>query len=307
MKRVWVAGEVLIDLIPNSEGRPIPIVGGGGANTAKASALLGLDTFFIDGISNDDFGVMARKELSDSGVRLDYANPSSNPTATAKVTLDSRGTASYTFALEGTATFDFHQSWLPKGNPDVLHYGTLSTVLAPGSDELFAWASSITAAKVFDPNIRPSVLADKNLYRDSVEQWLAISDVVKFSSDDMNWLYSLDGTESSLVDMAKNILEQGPSIIVITFGADGILGITRDQTLKVPSVPVAVVDTVGAGDTVGAIIVEAIAHFGLSRFIEEKLDQTLSRAAKAAAITCSRAGAQPPSPAELGEVSRSYL
>ncbi|NCW35431.1 MAG: carbohydrate kinase, partial [Actinobacteria bacterium] len=127
------------------------------------------------------------------------------------------------------------------------HYGTLSTILTPGSDELFAWASSITAAKVFDPNIRPSVLADKNLYRDSVEQWLAISDVVKFSSDDMNWLYSLNGSESALVDMAKKILELGPSIIVITLGEDGILGITRDQTLKVPSVPVAVVDTVGAG------------------------------------------------------------
>ena len=103
-----------------------------------------------------------------------------------RVTLDASGAASYRFNLTETATFDFHKDWLPSGEPDVLHFGTLATILAPGCEELLNWASAIAATKVFDPNIRPSVLADKDEYQAKVANWLAISDVVKFSADDMN-------------------------------------------------------------------------------------------------------------------------
>ena len=143
MKKVWVAGEVLVDLIPDSTGIRRPIVGGGGANTAKASALLGLETYFIDGISNDDFGAMSRRELLDCGIRLDFANSSSKPTATAEVTLDVSGAASYRFNLTETATFDFHKDWLPSGEPDVLHLGTLATILAQCRDANYWIAVSV--------------------------------------------------------------------------------------------------------------------------------------------------------------------
>ena len=303
MKKVWVAGEVLVDLIPDSTGIRRPIVGGGGANTAKASALLGLETYFIDGISNDDFGAMSRRELLDCGIRLDFANSSSKPTATAEVTLDASGAASYRFNLTETATFDFHKDWLPSGEPDVLHFGTLATILAPGCEELLSWASAIAATKVFDPNIRPSVLANKDEYQAKVAKWLAISDVVKFSVDDMNWLYSLSGSESALVAKAHEVLDKGASLVVITLGEDGIMAITKEGITKAGAEVIKVADTVGAGDTVGAILIEAIANFGLTGLVNEHLNKTLSRATKAAAITCSRTGAKPPSIAELGAIN----
>ena len=116
---IWVCGEVLIDILPTG-----PVVGGGPANTAKALARLGYDVDFIDGISTDAFGVSARKELERDGVGLSLSLSSNKPTCTATVTLDSHGSASYEFLIDGTATFDFSHSWLPdpeRLKPSVLH------------------------------------------------------------------------------------------------------------------------------------------------------------------------------------------
>jgi sugar/nucleoside kinase (ribokinase family) len=121
---IWVCGEVLIDILPTG-----PVVGGGPANTAKALARLGHDVDFIDGISSDAYGVSARKELERDGVGLSLALSSDKPTCTATVTLDSAGSASYEFLIDGTATFDFSTSWLPdpeRLKPSVLHIGTWS-------------------------------------------------------------------------------------------------------------------------------------------------------------------------------------
>ncbi|NCV43147.1 MAG: carbohydrate kinase, partial [Actinobacteria bacterium] len=116
---IWVCGEVLIDILPTG-----PVVGGGPANTAKALARLGYEVDFIDGISTDAYGVSARKELSRDGVGLGLSLTSDKPTCTATVTLDPQGSASYEFLIDGTATFDFHSSWLPdpeRLKPSVLH------------------------------------------------------------------------------------------------------------------------------------------------------------------------------------------
>jgi fructokinase len=205
--------------------------------------------------------------------------------------LDESGSASYEFKLEGTATFDFSREWLPKGKPDVLHIGTLATLIEPGASELFEWASGLDVPVVFDPNIRPSVLGDQARYRSAVERWFEISDVIKMSDEDMKWLgYS----------RTEELFNFGAKLVVITRGSEGISGYTSAGEVSVPGVKVNVVDTVGAGDTVGAVIVEGIARFGLEELVNEKLFSVLSRATKAAAITCSRAGAIPPSLAELG-------
>ena len=292
---IWVCGEVLIDILPTG-----PVVGGGPANTAKALARLGHDVHFIDGISNDAYGQVARTELLRDGVNLDLALVSDKPTCTASVTLDAAGGASYEFLIDGTATFDFAPSWLPdpyRFQPKVLHIGTLVTVIEPGASALYDWAMQVAefAPIVFDPNIRPSVQPDRDLYEAAVEKWAALSAVIKVSDDDLAWLFP----EVSIDDVAKRWINDGVFLVVITRGANGIVGFTEDGRVEVPGVKVDVVDTVGAGDTVGAIVVEAMIEHGLIELRGDRLQEVLSRAAHAAAITCSRQGAEPPYKHEL--------
>ena len=292
---IWVCGEVLIDILPTG-----PVVGGGPANTAKALARLGHDVYFIDGISSDAYGQVARTELLRDGVNLDLALVSYKPTCTASVTLDAAGGASYEFLIDGTATFDFAPSWLPdqyRFQPKVLHIGTLVTVIEPGASALYDWAMQVAefAPIVFDPNIRPSVQPDRDLYEAAVEKWAALSAVIKVSDDDLAWLFP----EVSIDDVAKRWINDGVFLVVVTRGANGIVGFTEDGRVEVPGVKVDVVDTVGAGDTVGAIVVEAMIEHGLIELRGDRLQEVLSRAAHAAAITCSRQGAEPPYKHEL--------
>jgi len=292
---IWVCGEVLIDILPTG-----PVVGGGPANTAKALARLGHDVHFIDGISTDSYGASARAELLNDGVNLDLALVSDKPTCTATVTLDAAGGASYEFLIDGTATFDFAASWLPdpyRYQPQVLHIGTLVTVIEPGALALYDWAMQVAelAPIVFDPNIRPSVQPDRDLYEAAIEKWAALSAVIKVSDDDLAWLFPGQAIE----DVANRWINDGAFLVVVTRGANGLMGYTSDGRVEVPGVKVDVVDTVGAGDTVGAIVVEAMLAHGLVELRGDLLRGVLTRAAAAAAITCSRKGAQPPFKHEL--------
>jgi fructokinase len=292
---IWVCGEVLIDILPSG-----PVVGGGPANTAKALARLGHDVHFIDGISSDAFGQSARSELLNDGVNLDLALASDKPTCTATVTLDAAGGASYEFLIDGTATFDFNASWLPdpyRYQPQVLHIGTLVTVIEPGASALYDWAMQVAelAPIVFDPNIRPSVMPDRDLYEAAIEKWAALSAVIKVSDDDLAWLFP----QASIEDVANRWINDGAFLVVVTQGANGLMGYTSEGRVEVPGVKVDVVDTVGAGDTVGAIVVEAMLAHGLVELRGDLLRGVLTRAAAAAAITCSRKGAQPPYKHEL--------
>ena len=294
---IWVCGEVLIDVLPTG-----PVVGGGPANTAKALARLGETVEFIGGISTDTYGQMARKELSRDGVGLGLALGSSKPTSTATVQLDHSGSATYTFVIDGTATFDFLPSWLPdpeKLKPSVLHIGTLATVVEPGATVLFDWAVKCAefAPIVFDPNVRTSFLGDREKYCQAVEKWVGISSVVKLSDEDIAWLYP----DQSLDEVAHRWLEGETSLVVVTRGAKGIIGYTQGASEEVEGVRVDVVDTVGAGDTVGAILVEGVVQNSVAGLVGHTLNIVLHRAAVAAGITVSRAGAQPPRMHELVE------
>ncbi len=293
---VWVAGEALIDLIPKN-GERLPIVGGGPANTAKALARLGFDSYFIDGISTDAYGAQIRSELLADGVKLDFTLTSNNPTCLATVTLDASGGASYEFLIDGTATFEFDESWLPNplNPPAVLHVGTLATIVEPGATKLFNWAKNVKAPIVYDPNIRSSVVNDHNRYKEIVQKWTSISSVIKMSEDDLAWLYP----EMDFRSSAENFITEQTQLVIVTKGENGIDGFTQDGEVSVPGVKVEVVDTVGAGDTVGAIIVEGIVKYGLAELVGSTLEKILQRAAAAAAITCSRAGANPPTFQEL--------
>jgi fructokinase len=297
---IWVCGEVLIDLIPDGSGERVPHVGGGPANTAKALARLGHEVYFIDGISSDKYGQMSRQELLDDEVKLDLALISDKPTCLAIVSLNENGGASYEFEIDGTATFDFSASWLPdpsKYKPSVLHIGTLVSVIQPAADVLYDWAMQVAefAPIVFDPNVRSVVMNDRDKYLASVERWVAISSVVKVSDDDMAWLYP----GQQYADVAKRWVNDGAALVVVTRGAEGLVGFTSDGSVEVPGVKVDVADTVGAGDTVGAIIVEAMIEKGILNLTGDTLKAVLYRAAVAAGITCSRKGAQPPFKREL--------
>jgi fructokinase len=297
--QVWVCGEVLIDLIPDGTERKA-VVGGGPANTAKALAKLGIDAQFIDGISTDKYGQMALKQLHKDGVLLDFVKFSDKPTCLAIVSLNEAGGASYEFVIEGTATFDFSATWLPDpvaNKPALLHIGTLVTAIEPAASVLFEWAKQVAKVSpiVFDPNIRPAVMSDRAEYVKQVERWVSISSSVKVSDDDIYWLYP--GVELDLV--ANRWLAMGPELVVVTFGDKGLTGYRKNEKVEVDAKKVVVADTVGAGDTVGAILVEAIIEDGLDKLTGMRLSVMLDRAAKAAAITVSRTGALPPSKAEI--------
>ena len=292
---IWVAGEVLIDILPTGD-----FVGGGPANTARALARLGYAVDFIDGISSDAYGVIARKELEQDGVGLDLSLQSDKPTCTATLTLDSKGVANYDFLIEGTATFDFTALWLPDPSrlkPSVLHIGTLASVIEPGAGVLFDWAVRVGefAPIIFDPNIRPSVMADRATYAGVVEKWTSISSIVKLSDDDIEWLYP----DETLDEVAHRWISGGVSCVVVTRGAHGLIGYTEHGMEEVNGAKVSVIDTVGAGDTVGAIIVEGVIAHSVAGLEGQVLNEVLHKAAIAAGITCSRAGAQPPYKHEL--------
>jgi fructokinase len=294
-----VCGEVVIDLIPDGTERKA-VVGGGPANTAKALSKLGITTQFIDGISNDKYGQMALSELQKDGVLLDFVKFSDKPTCLAIVSLNSKGGATYEFVIDDTATFDFSHSWLPDAvdkKPLLLHIGTLVTAIEPAASVLFEWAKkvSLVAPIVFDPNIRPAVMSDRQQYVKQVERWVSISNAVKVSDDDIYWLYP----GQDLDKVTKRWLEMGPELIVVTFGDKGLAGYRENSKISVDAKKVIVADTVGAGDTVGAILVEAIIKDGLDKLTNERLSQLLDRAARAAAITVSRTGALPPNLDEL--------
>jgi fructokinase len=294
-----VAGEVLIDLIPDGSERK-SIVGGGPANTAKALSKLGVEAQFIDGISTDEYGQIAKTELLSADVLLDFVQYSNKPTCTAKVTLSSSGSASYEFVIEGTATFDFSALWLPDPQslkPSLLHIGTLATVIEPGASILFEWAQNVSYVSpiVYDPNIRPAVLGNRDEYVKKVEKWISISSAAKVSDEDLNWLYP----GKAIHEVVGQWIEKGLQLVVVTLGDKGITAYRKNEQISVDAVKVVVADTVGAGDTVGAVLVEAIVNNGLDKLTGEVLKTMLNRATKAAAITVSRIGANPPTLKEI--------
>jgi fructokinase len=282
---IWVVGEALIDLLHKNDD-VYECVGGGPANTAIALSKLQLPTFFIGGISTDFMGKKIEKELLESGLNLQYAIQSKLPTAIAEIYFDFEGSPNYEFKFEGTATFDFGDS-LPKSDPNVLYMGSLSTIIEPLASKLYSWASKKKSYLVYDPNVRSNFLSEFEAYKNSFNKWAKISNIIKLSAEDLKFLnYGID-----------EILDFEIELLVVTNGQLGLTGYTRSTKFDIPAINVRVVDTIGAGDTIGAVIVEGLLRFGEN--FNENLEEILQRATRAAAITCSREGAKPPTKDEL--------
>ncbi|MDP1712362.1 MAG: carbohydrate kinase [Candidatus Nanopelagicaceae bacterium] len=292
---VWVCGEVLVDRLGESN-----TVGGGPANTARAIARLGQEVEFIGGISTDEFGVRANEEFARGRVGMRHVHRSNKPTASASVSVDAKGQATYQFTTSGTATFDFALDWLPdpyQDRPSALHIGTLATVIEPGASVLFEWATRVSefAPIIFDPNVRTQALSDRVKYLNIFERWASISTAMKASEEELGWLYP----NRSIAEVISQLMEDGIQLLVITRGDQGIRAVVPDGEMEIEAVASEVVDTVGAGDTVGAVLVDSILRNGILNLRGAKLYETLNCAVHAAAITCSRVGAQPPTRSEI--------
>ncbi|WP_353080701.1 carbohydrate kinase family protein [Tessaracoccus lapidicaptus] len=300
--RFVVCGEALIDLMPEemispAESRWIARSGGGPFNTATALAKLGLDTRFLGRLSTDTFGRQLRSHLEGAGVDLSIAVPTEDPTSLAVVSLDIQGRASYHFHFAGTSAFN----WAPGELPDLdaddwLHFGSIGAIIAPGARQVLDFVRRTDAGVSFDLNVRPSTLPDRAEYFGLISDLLTAvgknGGIAKASDEDIAWL--VDDDSDPLGYAEGWAAEYGLSMFIVTLGPDGVVAVKPDgRRIQVPGRRVDVVDTVGAGDTF-------MAGF-LSAYAEDPTDveAALARGVAAAAIVCTRKGAQPPTAAEV--------
>lgn len=302
------AGEALIDMLPRTtetgENAFAPHAGGAVFNTAIALGRLGRPTGFVSGISTDFFGDILRDTLHDSGVSTDLAVFSDRPTTLAFVRLVD-GQASYAFYDEGTAGRMLEVADLPTlpEHARALFFGGISLVAEPCGSFYEALMSREAGRRLtmIDPNIRPGFIADEAAYRGRLERMVAMADIVKISDEDLLWL-SGEGALSERVDA---LLALGPHIVCVTLGGDGAIAFTRTEQVRAEARKVEVVDTVGAGDTFNAGLLASLAEqdllsrAALKQATPGQLRQALDLAVSAAAVTVSRAGANPPRRDEL--------
>ncbi|MFD5452474.1 carbohydrate kinase family protein [Streptomyces sp. NPDC003470] len=294
---IVVAGEALIDLVPQGPGALAalrPALGGGPFNTAVALGRLGSPAAFCSRVSSDAFGEALLDRLRETGVDVSPVQRGAEPTTLAAATVGADGSAAYTFYVEGTADRLFTvPSALPPGTRAV-SFGTCSLVLEPGAsayEELLRETAARGVFTALDPNIRAGLIPDPDAYRARFADWLPSVSLLKLSEEDAQWL---GGTP-------REWLAAGPAAVVITRGGDGLTAFTRDGgEYSVPGERVEVVDTIGAGDTVNAALLHGLAvRDALSGPAVAALGPAgwadlLGFAARAAAVTCSRAGAEPP-------------
>ncbi|MBN9222408.1 MAG: carbohydrate kinase [Mesorhizobium sp.] len=300
---ILCCGEALIDMLPRttSEGEPAfaPYVGGAVFNSAIALGRLGAPAGFFSGLSSDLFGGQFRDALGASKVSSTYAHTSARPTTLAFVRL-TNGQATYTFYDENTAGRMLTIEDLPQLGKEIeaMLFGAISLISEPAGSayEEFMRREHTGRVMMLDPNIRPNFIPDKAKHLRRIRAMMAMSDIVKLSDEDLHWFDEAGSHE----DVVRNWLDRGPKLIVVTHGSEGAVGYTRDKTVTVMPEKVKVVDTVGAGDTFNAGILASLHEQGLlskaaiATLSEDAIRQALTLGAKAAAVTVSRAGANPP-------------
>ena len=249
---IVVGGEALIDLVPHDAGELRAHAGGGPYNTARTLGRLEQDVHFLGCLSDDGFGARLLEHLEEDGVRLDTAIQTKQPTTLALAELDELGAATYRFYTEGTSapalTPEDALAALPE-EVDMLHVGTLGLVMEPVAAALQAVVEAVadTALIMVDPNCRPTFIEDRESYRRGLAATLRYAHVVKVSGDDLEYLTPGAG----LVEGARALLDDGPSVALVTLGGDGALIVTAADEHKVDAPKITVVDTIGAGDAFG--------------------------------------------------------
>ncbi|MGG7517324.1 carbohydrate kinase family protein [Allorhizobium undicola] len=306
---ILCCGEALIDMLPREttlgEAGFAPYAGGAVFNTAIALGRLGVPSAFFTGLSDDMMGDILRETLRKSHVDFSYCATLSRPTTIAFVKLVD-GHASYAFYDENTAGRMIGEADLPAIGDDceALHFGAISLIPEPCGSTYEALMRREHERRVIslDPNIRPGFIKDKAAHLARIRRMAAMSDIIKFSDEDLAW-FGLEGDEETL---ARHWLHHGAKLVIVTRGADGAVAYSAAHKVEVPSEKVTVVDTVGAGDTFDAGVLASLKMQNLltkqqvAHLSEAAIASALALGAKAAAVTVSRAGANPPFAAEIG-------
>lgn len=300
---VLVIGESLVDIVRAADGSIVEYAGGSAANVAVALARLGRQVRFVTSYADDAHGRMIADHLRADGVRL-----ASDPAAVARTS-----TAQATIGTDGAAHYEFDLEWrvnpLAEGpDPLVVHACSLGAVLAPGADDVHDLLARLraTATISYDVNARPAITGTGPEVVAAVERMVAISDLVKASDEDLTALYP----DVDNLTAARNLLGLGPEAVVVTRGGEGATWVGASGQAEIASLPVVVADTIGAGDTFGAALVDALWERGLlgaerrealRDLSMDEIAEVLAHAARAAAVTVSRPGADPPYRHELAD------
>jgi fructokinase len=307
---VTVIGESLVDII-REPGRAAPArvhPGGSPLNVAVGVARLNLASNLVTHYADDQYGLMIGEHVQSNGVTV--IRGGNAPTSTATATLGSDGGATYAFDI----SWDLSGAAIPAlaavETSSHVHTGSIAALLTPGDHAVLGLldAAGERATISYDPNCRPAISPDVTAARTQAERFVAASDIVKASDEDLAWLYPNRTPEESL----EAWLGLGPCIAALTRGAAGPVMITRRGRVEMQAEPVTVADTVGAGDSFMAALIaglaqlEALGTAGRQRLQTLGLDELHALAAyanRAAGITCSRPGANPPHMVELGPLS----
>ncbi|GAB14444.1 putative fructokinase [Arthrobacter globiformis NBRC 12137] len=306
-----VIGEGLVDVVQRSSGIEAH-VGGSPLNVAVGLARLGHPVQFVGRYGRDAYGESVAAHLRASSVMLPQG-PDGLPTSVATALVDDDGSATYTFDLAWELPgLRERLPFMLQANT-LLHTGSIATMLAPGAAEVLAAVEYAHPASTisFDPNCRPSIITDADYARRQAEKFVTLSDIVKASDEDLAWLYpGVDPLESARRWLTLGGAE-GPAMVVVTRGAAGPWGITAAGEAEFAAPRVEVADTVGAGDSFMAALLSGVVDRGLNgaqnradlrALPAEGLTALLAHATRAAAVTVSRAGANPPTRAELNRV-----
>lgn len=300
---IIVAGEALIDRIVQPDGSAIEVPGGGPFNTARTVARLGVPVAFLGCLSTDRSGAILREALVADGVDLSLAVRTFVPTTQAVAEIDAHGSASYRFQADGTSApalgADAVRAALAT-NPAALHVGTLGLVLEPMATALADGVARCAPETLLmvDPNCRPATITDRRVYLDRLHRVLGRADIVKASRDDLDYLWP----DVPVAVAVGQILAAGPQAVLVTDGPRPVACHTRRFTFNLSVPPVAVVDSVGAGDAFGgAFLARWIERgFGRDKLSDESALRDSARLAiDVAGLTCRRPGADPPRRSEL--------
>ncbi|MER6022533.1 carbohydrate kinase family protein [Streptomyces anulatus] len=297
-----VVGECVADIVrlPDQAARVHP--GGSPANVAYGLARLGHRAVLLTQLGPDGNGRLIREHLASGGVDV-RTDGSTAPTPSAAVTLDGSGQASYAFDVSWTLA-----PVTVEPAPVHVHTGSIGAVVEPGSTTVLdiVRAARATATVSYDPNVRPALMGDHAAAVRRVEECVGLSDLVKASDEDLEWLYPGEDPER----VAARWLGRGPAVVLVTRGGAGALAVLPGGHITVQAPEVDVVDTVGAGDAFMSGTLHALAAHGLlgpgARDRLHAVDRgtvtdVLRHAVVSAAVTVSRAGANPPGADELRE------
>jgi len=311
---IVVCGEALIDLVPVTHGDEpayVPRAGGSSFNVAMGLGRLGIPVGFLGRLSTDPFGQMLRRRLLADGVDCQLVRGGDEPSTLAIVHLEAGAEPVYAFHGEGTADRLVRVEDLPAALPPqvtALHFGSISMVREPGATAFEALMRRERGRRVLslDPNVRPSLVGERSAYVDRLEGWVALADLVKVSQADLAWLYPATAPEV----VAADWLARGPGLVVVTRGHGGAFALAAGGRVEVPGTPVLVSDTVGAGDAFTSGLLAWLHEGGwldrarLREIPPAGLRAGLAYANRVAAITCTRAGAQPPTRSEMAAPDR---